>query len=184
MLGKTFSKILSRFGLSSTSRSSGSSTDIKLKGSHESHVALIGERGNHKTESVTEILVTIGVIGLNTLYSTVFILPVVTELLHPLEGSRVRNFIVNKPLGYFLSVHINNDESTKSQALEFVKFLLHELYSLQKLGIELLGNFGNTSQTTFESVFNISGPVNLGSIKHTLARMLLNPFISRSFCVV
>ena len=130
LFGQSLGEILGRLSLSSTGRTSWSTTEIKLQSTHESHVALIREGRNHKTRCVTEILVTVWEIGLNTLDTAVTAFPIVTKLRDPLELRDVADLLVNKTLDDISSVHINDDKSTKSNLLKLLKRLTHQTDSV------------------------------------------------------
>jgi len=98
VLGQGFGKILGGLCLSSSCRTSGSTTEVKLQSSHKSHIAFISERGDHKTAGVAEVLVTVREAcdyALNpSLHGVILIkLPVVPELHDPFEGVYFRNLV-------------------------------------------------------------------------------------------
>jgi hypothetical protein len=90
LFGQGLCKIFCRLSFSCTCRTSRSTTKIKLKCTHKSHIALISQRCNNKTTSVSEVLITIGENSGNTLTPALVLLliifvPVVTKLGYPFE---------------------------------------------------------------------------------------------------
>jgi hypothetical protein len=111
-----FSKILSGFSLSCSSRSSGGSTKIELQGSHQSHVALIGERSNNESTIVSKVLITVRETCYDTLNPSLVNLiliglPIVTELHDPFESGGLVNLRLNQTSDNIKGVDIDDDKS-------------------------------------------------------------------------
>jgi len=110
LFGKGFGEILGGLSLTSTGRTCWSTSQVETQSSHESHIALIGQGGDHKSERVTKILITIWEIGGNTLDIAVIIFPIVSKLRYPFESINIINALFNKLGNDILSVHVDNDQ--------------------------------------------------------------------------
>ena len=118
LLCESLSQIFGGLSLTGSCWTSWSTSKVKLESSHKCHVTLISERRDNETASVAEVLVTVREYSGNTLALAVkvlwvrlFGLPVVTELLDPLESVHINDLSVNKFFNDSSCVHIDNDES-------------------------------------------------------------------------
>lgn len=184
VLGQGFGEILGGLGLSGTSRSGGGSSQIKLKGSHERHVALICEGCDNETTIVTEILVTVRETCDDTLYPDLvdFIqirLPVVTELLDPLEGSHFVNFRIDQSSHDVQGMDINDDKSLNRDLSELLQGSNNELDSLFSLILkELVVRFKSLKTTFVHVLLYILGPEDLRGVQDDLTSLNLDPLSS------
>jgi hypothetical protein len=72
-----------------------------MKSTSQSHIALIGKRGDDKTRSVTEVLISISESGISLASEAIediflYILPVVSELRDPLESINIINLRISR----------------------------------------------------------------------------------------
>jgi hypothetical protein len=138
LLGQSLCQILGGLSLTCSSWTSWGSSQVELESTHEGHVTLICEWGNDESESVSEILVTVGVVCLDALDSAVFVLPVVSQLLDPVEGSYLSDLVVNETLNDLQGMHINCDQGTHRDGEKLSHFSSDDLDKTVKLIIKFL----------------------------------------------
>jgi hypothetical protein len=98
ILSQSLGEIFSGFGLTCSGRTSWSSTEIELQGSHESHIALICQWSDHEATSVSQVFVTVWEASNDTLnpgliYFVFIRFPVVPELHDPFESVHFRDLV-------------------------------------------------------------------------------------------
>ena len=74
-------------------------------------------------------------------------------------------------------MHFNDNQRSECNRLKFSELFTHKLNSVLELILQELVVVSDALFSVFvSSVFQFLGPVDLPSVKYTLARMLLNPF--------
>ena len=127
MNGESFREILGSLSLSSTGRALRIATVVRVQGTSERHVALIGQWSDDETRSVTQILITIAETGVGLLAESVKacvialeritikvseLFPVVAKLGGPQEVVQVVDLSLDHLLNYKLGMHIKYEEGT------------------------------------------------------------------------
>jgi len=106
-------------------------------------------------------------------------LPVVTELLDPLEGSHFVNFRIDQSSHDVQGMDINDDKSLNRDLSELLQGSNNELDSLFSLILKELVVSFKSLKTTFDHVFlDILGPEDLRGVQDDLTSLNLDPLSS------
>jgi hypothetical protein len=98
-----------------------------VKSTCQSHIALIGKRGDHKTRSVTKVLISISESSISLASKAIediffYILPVVPELFLPFEIIHGLDSALDHSTHDFSSVHIDHNQGAHQGSLLSSKF--------------------------------------------------------------